>query len=63
MRSGSARAHRRNALAGTLFCFSAAVLFSAKSILIKLAYVQPVDAYRAGPADGVFAAILSCRRR
>jgi len=44
MLSGSALAHRRDALAGTLFCFSAAVLFSAKSILIKLAYVHSVDA-------------------
>jgi len=32
MLSGSALAHRRSA-AGTLFCFSAAALFSAKSIL------------------------------
>ena len=44
MLSGTAPAHRRDALAGTLFCFSAAVLFSAKSILVKLVYVHPVDA-------------------
>ena len=44
MPDGTALAHRRDALAGTLFCFSAAVLFSAKSILVKLVYVHPVDA-------------------
>ena len=40
----TASAHRPRALTGTLYCFSAAVLFSAKSILIKLVYAHPVDA-------------------
>jgi len=44
MLQSAASAHRSSALAGTLYCFSAAVLFSAKSILVKLAYVHPVDA-------------------
>jgi drug/metabolite transporter (DMT)-like permease len=40
----SYNAAHRTALTGALFCFISAVGFSFKSILIKLAYVYPVDA-------------------